>query len=318
MCSCCACGKIACMAHKVNIPVISDATMDEIIYGMENQDSDYFFCIEDGNVYSSNDDLADFFDNPDEMSFEQLPMWTSSDGFKLMCSYAQSCKDSKLQKQLIDVLNSKQRGVFRRFKEILATKEGATDSWYKFKDNRMASVVRSWYKDLMTRYENTPVEHELSDDHCIGALMVTYEIEHMETLENRAREMVDAVVANDALSKKVLSAFNKLEAFCAYKDGVLCGLVAFEVMDNVAVVPIYNIEEKSRGLGLFELLFDLMNRDLERRNVKKVQFLLKAGSKMENFLASRGVMSSSIYDIREYAVENWNETVDSQEMAYLV
>ncbi len=292
--------------------------MDEIIYGMENQDSDYFFCVEDGNVYSSYDNLTDFFDDPDEMTFEQLPNWTSADGFKLMCAYAQSCKDAKLQKQLIDVLNSKQRGVFRRFKEILATKEGATDSWYKFKDNRMASVVRSWYKDLMARYANTPVEHELADDHCIGALMVTYEVEHMATLENRAREMVDAVVANDALAKKVLPAFNKLEAFCAYRDGALCGLVAFEVMDNVAVVPVYYIEEKSRGLGLFEMLFDLMNRDLERRNVKKVQFLLKAGSKMENFLPSHGVMFSSIYDIKEYAVENWNEAVDSQEMAYLV
>ena len=312
------------MAQKVNLPVISATTMSEIIYGMENQHEEFVFCLEDGNVYQSSS-LADSFDDPDSMTFVNLPAWSSADGFKLMCSFAQSCQDPKLKKQLTEVLSSKQKGIFRCFREVLDSKEGATVAWYNFKDRKMGTVIRTWYKDLMTSNQksvNQKSSHnnalEASDDNEAGALMVSYDIEHLEKLDEQAQKLVDSLTSNNALLKKVLCAFTHQEAFCAYKDGKLCGQLVYEVVENTACVLIYYIEEQSRGLGLFNLLFDLLNRQLERRNVEKVSFPLLSNSPLADFFQNHDVPSSTPLAFQEYKVSSWNEAVLSQEIAYLV
>ena len=307
------------MAQKVNLPVISETTMSEIIYGMENQHEEFVFCIEDGNVYQSST-LADSFDDPDSMTFVSLPAWSSADGFKLMCSFAQSCQDSELKKRLTEILNSKQKGIFRHFRDTLNSKEGATESWYNFKDRRMATVIRTWYKGLMTSYQKSihNAKEEESDDNEAGALMVSYDIEHLEKLDRQSQKMLDDLTSDNILLKKVLSAFTHKEAFCAYKDGKLCGQIVFEVENNTACVLIYYIEEKSRGLGLFKLLFDLMNRLLERRNVEKVSFPLLSNTPLADFFQNQDVAFTQPMALQEYKVSSWNDTVLSQEIAYLV
>ncbi len=305
------------MAQKMNIALLSDATLSEIAYGMENQDNDYVFCLNDGNVYPC-EALGEYFDNPDDLEFEELPRWSSADGYRLMCAFAQSCGDANLRKKLNDVLNSGGHGIFKRFRSVLDTVQGATDSWYKFKDKRMNAYIRSWYRKIMANNQVSVQPLKASGDEAeTGSLMVSYEVEHLEKLDQKCKELEESVFNDQPVIKKVLSAFTKQEAFCAYKDG-LCGVVAFEIIGKVAVITLYYIEEKSRGIGLFEMLFDLMNRELQRRGVQKVQVLCPVEDKFEGFLAAREVKASTAYTLKEYFVENWNAEVDSQEIAYLV
>lgn len=308
------------MSQKINVKLLSESSLDSIAFGMENQDFDYVLCLNDGNVYPS-EDLDEYFDYPDLLEFVDLPQWTSADGYRLMSAFAQSCNDAKLRKRLNDVLNSSSHGVFKRFRAVLDTVDGATEAWYKFKDKRMHAHIRSWYRKLMADRPSPSKDIdliELIEDINPGELFVSYDIEHLENLDADCLDLEKAALGENAIACKVVSAFTNQEAFCAYQDGKLCGMVAFEVLGKSACVLIYYIEEKSRGVGLFETLFDLMNRDLERRGVYKVLFPLQDGTKLENFFENRGVLSSHLYGIKEYSVEDWNNCVDSQETAYLV
>lgn len=305
------------MSNKFNLPILSDLSLSAIAFAMENQDDEYVFCLNDGNVYLC-ENLGEYFDNPDEMEFEDLPKWTSADGYRLMCAFAQSCKDGNLRYRLNDILNSSGHGVFKRFRAVLDTVDGATDAWYKFKDKRMYARIRAWYRKIMANRPSFTTEKENADDSETGSLMVSYDVEHLEKLDSRCLELEKLVLGDQKIASKVLSAFTNREALCACQDGRLCGMLSFEVVGDVACLLIYYIEEESRGIGLFEMLFDLMNRDLERRGVQKVLFPLQANSKMEEFLSNRGVPSSLAYNIKEYKVKSWNGEVDSQEIAYLV
>ncbi len=305
------------MTQKYNISLLSEATLNEIAFGMENQDLDYVFCLNDGNVYPCSD-LAEYFDDPNEMEFVDLPQWTSADGYRLMCAFAQSYKDSSVRNKLNNVLSSGNRGVFKRFRAVLDTVDGATDAWYKFKEKRMYAHIRAWYRKIMANRADAVSEKELADDNNTGVLFVSYDIEHLEKLDSRCLELEKLLLKENPIASKVVNAFTNQEAYCAYQGENLCGMLSFEVIKESACVLIYYIEEKSRGNGLFEMLFDLMNRDLERRGVHKVFFPLQSGTKLENFLSNRGVKSSEPYIIKEYNVDAWNHLVDSQEIAYLV
>lgn len=305
------------MAQKYNITLLSEATLNEIIFGMENQDDDYVFCLNDGNIYPCNE-LAEYFDDPDSMEFENLPQWTSADGYRLMCAFAQSYKDGNVRNRLNNVLNSGNRGVFKRFRAVLDTVDGATVAWYKFKEKRMYAHIRSWYRKIMANRASPILEKELADDNTVGALFVSYDIEHLEKLDSRCLDLEKSVLKENPIARKVVNSFANQEAYCAYKGENLCGMLSFEVVESSACVLIYYIEEKSRQNGLFEMLFDLMNRDLERRGVCKVLFPLQSGAKLENFLSNRDVQSCDLYNIKEYNVDDWNASVDSQEIAYLV
>lgn len=305
------------MKQKMNVTLLSETTLDAIAFGMENQEFDYVLCLHDGNVYPS-DDLDDYFNYPDLMDFVDLPQWSSADGYRLMCAFAQSCTDSNLKKRLLEVLNSGKKGVFKRFRAELDAVEGATDAWYRFKDKRMHAHIRSWYRKIMADRPKPADSIELLEDFNQGELFVSYDVEHLEKLDASCVDLEKTLLGENPVVSKVLGAFTNQEAFCAYQEGKLCGMVAFEVVQDSACVLIYYIEEKSRGVGLFEMLFDLMNRDLERRGVHKVLFPLQSGSKLENFFSNRDVESSILYSIKEFLVENWNNCVNSQETAYLV
>jgi hypothetical protein len=304
------------MTQKVNIPLLSDATLSEIIFGMENQYEDYVFCLNDGNVYSC-ESLGEYFDNPDDLDFEDLPKWTSAEGYRLMCAFAQTCPDANFKARLSDVLNSKGHGVFKRFRAVLDSLPGATDAWYKFKDKRMSAYIRTWYRKIMANHPASSPEAELAQDNSTGALMVSYDIEHLPKPDTNCLALEKEILKDHPILSRALSGFTNREAICAYQDDKLCGFLTFEVVDKTACTLIYYIEEKSRGLGLFETLFDLMNRDLERRGVNKVLFPF-GGTALENFLTHRDIKSTSIYNIKEYKVGDWNRQVDSQEIAYLV
>ena len=105
------------MSYRYRLPILSEQVLSEIIYGMENQDVDYVLDIRTGTLFNpqggdvvstSADDLV------------SLPTWTSAEGYELMTAFTNACKDRKLQERLASELNSRQKGVFRRFRDVLA------------------------------------------------------------------------------------------------------------------------------------------------------------------------------------------------------
>lgn len=303
------------MKQRIKLPVLSKETLSEIAYGMENQEFESVFCLDDGNVYPQ-EMLEESFDDVDSHNFVSLPDWTSADGYRLMCSFVQVCDDEKLRNELSHALNSGARGVFRRFRAVLESHEGALSKWYEFKDRKMCAYIVSWYRRLFNN-KDIGIEKD-ADDLPAFEIMANYDIVHQESIEADVSETIKREVS-DPVVMKVLEAFSTKEAFCAYKDGSLCGTLAFEVVGDAACVLFYYIEKGSRGAGLFELLFDFMNRELERRGVERVAFpipstVLGLGSMLDG----REVGSKVQAQIREYRVADWNEAVESAEIAYIV
>lgn len=303
------------MNHRVKLPVLSKETLSEIAYGMENQEFESVFCLDDGNVYPQ-EMLEESFDDVESHNFVDLPDWSSADGYRLMCSFVQVCDDDKLKNELSKALNSGARGVFRRFRVVLESHDGALSKWYEFKDRKMEQYILSWYRKL---FNNRDIGLKREGEALPACdIMVDYDIIHQESIEADVFEAIKREV-KDPVVMKVLEAFSSKEAFCAYKQESLCGVVAFEVVDDAACVLFYYIEEESRGAGLFGLLFDFMNRELERRGVERVVFPIPSTVfGLESMLSGREVGSAVQAQIRGYRVADWNEAVESAEIAYIV
>ncbi|MCF0262621.1 MAG: hypothetical protein HUK23_06895, partial [Sphaerochaetaceae bacterium] len=102
------------MSQHFKIPVLTDELLSQIMWGMENQDSVYMLNIKDCSIYSAEDDSV----SPEFLV--NLPPWQSSDGYQLMVSFTNACKDSSLKTKLANELETKGKGVFRRFRDALS------------------------------------------------------------------------------------------------------------------------------------------------------------------------------------------------------
>ena len=105
------------MSRRYRLPRFNDQMLSEIIFGIENQDVDYMLDIGTGNLYSSE---MDGIEPSSEENLVELPPWTSSDGYQLMVSFTNTCQNPQLKQKLVDELNSKSKGVFRRFRDVLS------------------------------------------------------------------------------------------------------------------------------------------------------------------------------------------------------
>ena len=136
------------MSYRYRLPILSEQVLSEIIYGMENQDVDYMLDIRTGTLYNpeSSEGVSPSGDN-----LVSLPDWTSADGYEVMVAFTNTCMDRELQEKLAAELNSRQKGVFRRFRDVLAEDKEHLDQWYDFKDRRMKSYIRSWYRNFFSQ-----------------------------------------------------------------------------------------------------------------------------------------------------------------------
>ena len=132
------------MSRRYRLPRFNDQILSEIIFGIENQDVDYMLDISTGTLYSPEFSEGEV---PSEENLIDLPPWRSADGYQLMVAFTNACQDHELKRKLVNELNSKERGVFRRFRDILASEPEVLKQWYDFKDHRMKSYIKSWYRD---------------------------------------------------------------------------------------------------------------------------------------------------------------------------
>ena len=138
---------------------LTDELISEIIFAMEDQDSDWVVGIEDRQLVS-----ADEIDEADaepggqaEPRYVPIPVWEPADGFHLMERFVERLRNEELQSRLRDALAAR-RGVFRAFKNVLRENPAFEKRWHRFKDQEMRAAVVDWYNDLRVAWGLAPIE----------------------------------------------------------------------------------------------------------------------------------------------------------------
>lgn len=128
---------------------LDDAVVDEIIFAMENQDSDAMVHIETGVVimYSDTGEAPQELPDCSPDLLVPVPEWTSADGFRLMEAFAGGIGDPVARIELSGML-SRGRGVFRAFKNTLEQYPEIERRWFEYKHGAMGRRVAEWYDEL--------------------------------------------------------------------------------------------------------------------------------------------------------------------------
>ena len=301
------------MSYRYRLPILSEQILSEIIYGMENQDVDYMLDISTGTLYNPEGSEGD---SPSGDDLVNLPDWTSTDGYEVMVAFTNACKDKKLQERLSAELNSRQKGVFRRFRDVLAEDKESLSQWYDFKDRRMKSYIRSWYRNLFSR-ESDGLEE--GDDATDGELLSDFEVCHLDEPDSYCNSLMSALCEGNPVRKKIIDAFSAKEAFVVKKDGCPCGAIIYETVGDHACILHYRVEENYRKMGLFSLVFDLFNREMNRKGIKKAVMPFSAASGfLKQSIAAHEVGMDMSEEAYIYKVEEWTENAGSSEYAYLL
>jgi hypothetical protein len=303
------------MSRRYRLPRFNDQMLSEIMFGIENQDVDYMLDIGTGNLYSSE---MDGIEPSSEENLVELPPWTSSDGYQLMVSFTNTCQNPQLKQKLVDELNSKSKGVFRRFRDVLSENPEDLKQWYDFKDRRMKSYIKSWYRTRFAGKDDDSDELE-DDDLSEGALLSDFEVVHLDKMDPYCVKLLEEYAGDDPFRKKILDCFEAKEAFEVVCDGKSCGALIYEKSGNFAYILYYYIEEQDREMGLFSLMFDLFNRDLERNGVEKVTMPFSSESVfLRQTLSEHEAEISDACESGIYSVGAWNSATESAEFAYVL
>ncbi len=126
--------------------------IDQIIYGMEDQEQEYYIDLQRGEVVPEHE-----IEEPDEERYVLIPDWRPVDGYNLMERFLQQLRNPIYREQLRSILASGQR-VFRRFKDTVKQRPEIERMWYHYKDREMHRRVYEWYNDLRETWGLDPVE----------------------------------------------------------------------------------------------------------------------------------------------------------------
>jgi len=119
--------------------------VDQVMFGMENQDSEFLLDLRDQKVIRIDELHEDGED--DQERYIPLPLWRSVDGYNLMEKFVASLHNPIYREILRRILASG-KGVFRQFKDALKEKKEIEQLWYYFKEREMRSRVVEWYNIL--------------------------------------------------------------------------------------------------------------------------------------------------------------------------
>ena len=294
------------------LPELTDEILSEIIWGMENQETTYMLDVSDGTLYCP--ETGDSGSDPGNLV--PLPSWSSSNGYQMMVAFINSCPDGRLKQKLSSELGSRRHGVFRRFRDILSENEEDLRSWYAFKDRRMKAYIRSWYRSRLGK--DAGEEEEGFFDSAEGGLLSDYEVCHLDELDAYCNALIGKTASNPVY-EKVFSAFDGKKAFEVIRDGRICGALVYAEVPPHACVLSYFVEEEFRGQGIFNLMFDLFNREMERRGIKQAVIGLSPESGfISKTFPAHDVRPGNPVSAQIYNVSEWNEMNESAESAYVL
>jgi GNAT superfamily N-acetyltransferase len=237
---------------------------DQIVFGMENQDNDFYLDLEAQAVIPEPPDLGDGGER-----YVALPPWRSVDGYNLMERFVGSLRNPIYRERLRTILASG-RGVFRQFKQALGEREDIERLWLTFKQREMRSIVSEWVNDLRELWglERLTLSDEeetlplISSDFVIGAgdrsiaeLVSTFDRRAFgENHEGDSELLVDLLYDYHRAGKPDPAAPDSefLVARTPGQDlaGVLWAVILRREAVSVSVVTQLYVIPEYRGLGL--------------------------------------------------------------------
>ena len=131
-----------CMRFELN-----NALVDQIIFYMEDQNSDFVLDTCKGMVISTDDPEYEDESGGEDGRFIPLPGWGPSDGFRLMERFAAALHNPVAREELSAALE-RGRGVFRAFKDAASRFPEIEKRWFAFKEQGMRHEVIRWYNGL--------------------------------------------------------------------------------------------------------------------------------------------------------------------------
>jgi ribosomal protein S18 acetylase RimI-like enzyme len=262
---------------------LSHEIIDQIIFGMENQDQHFAFDLETLEVVGEDSE-------PDVGSRSLhvgLPEWNSTMGFNLMEKFVANLRNPIYREILRESLAAG-KGVFRRFKNALKEREEIEQLWYQFKEREMRQYVIDWFVTIQEARHLESVEFEEEDETTelvISDFLMVYPEEadmaeyagydRASFYENFPDLPSDVVAAYYLSLNRELSLDGLLRA--ETPKGELAGFLCFTETEAAGddgfgmsrIIQLYTLPE-FRGLGLGKAVFDRYLADSYRRGVEWV------------------------------------------------
>lgn len=322
------------LVQTYTLPPLTQALLDCIIFAMEDQASSYVIDLEEGELL--NEEELRFIEIEEELSIEALekrflaiPDWEPSDGFQLMEQFALQVRNPLYRERLLSALQSG-RGVFRKFKDVLAEIPILERRWFAFKDEHLKRVVVTWYREqegtlsllnLPDEEAETFSEDILLEDFTFEAyegfptseiLALTQEL--FEEMEKGSQEQnIAALLLARHFENEDIQHFQLAKA----QDGSLVAFLAYiPLTDSLIEIPFFGVRSAFRGMGLFRLLFDSFARQMARFHYKNIVVTLSGDAVgLERMFAPYGVYCATKQLL--LATDTWNHSHPSSDEAFV-
>ncbi len=258
--------------------------LDQIVFGMENQDNTFVLDIEKFQILSISE-IPDSSENKN--NFIELPSWTPMDGFRIMEKFVSSLNNPVFQESLRKVLSGG-RGVFRNFKNILKERKEVEQLWYNFKEKEMRQVVIEWYNLLCEKWgcEKIGPEPDETEDLVLSDFVFTDNIDKHNDLvteldrkaftENLAAYPSDYVedLYNKSRKDRDISGENNFILCTETPEEIFAGFLwAVEDPEEIypvsLIIQLYVVPE-FRGLGLGRLLLEKYCNHALKEQIKRI------------------------------------------------
>lgn len=313
---------------------LSPELIDNIAFGMENQDHEFYLDTEEGRLVEA-DEVPEADRSSEESGgdrFVHIPEWRSVDGFHLMERFVDSLHNPVYREQLRNILSSG-RGVFRQFKNALKERKDIEQLWFRFKEREMRRIVVEWYNDLREAEGLSRVppldEAEVSTEELVAADFLLDRIElaaeELEELDKRAfaelfpqesppmrellRELARAGTPGPGEpSSLILGARTPAGELAGFLWAVDYDAADEEEKSEERlrrVLQLYVLKE-FRGLGIARTLVHELCRRSKSEQITYVLFELRGnGAVLEGFLEREG--AEPLVDELVLEMETWSE-----------
>ncbi len=272
--------------NEIRPTELTEEVVDQIIFGMENQQAEYVFDLKEGELVPLDDPKIAEAEQEGLERYVDLPNWRPVDGFHLMERFVAFIKNPIYRQELRDALNGG-RGVFRRFKDVLKRYEPLERQWFAFKEREMRQVVKDWYAAVtdsiaLSRLGEEPEETEelvLSDfviqsgtgrwkDRIEEAAKLAKD-ESVQDFTVALRDYLmdtEKVGCTDNEHKEIIYAETPVGEFA----GCIMGVYVVSEYSTVLDLRYIYVEPQFRGLGLSRLFIDRATEIAAKNGVTKV------------------------------------------------
>jgi GNAT superfamily N-acetyltransferase len=262
---------------------LSKALMDDILFSMEDQNQEFLVDTQEGVIVNR--------EEIDERVMEQenrlisLPIWDSSDGYRLMERFAAGFKNPVVREELSGALN-RGKGVFRAFKNVLSAHPESERLWFTFKEREMKKTILKWYNAFREEWglDRIGVEPEETEDLVLedfrfripgpGDIAPAEELHHrcLEDYQEYAKKngltgTLNSFLEDDTVSWMFPGALSLVAEtgpgdFAAYISSIRKG--------SSLHIAVLEVDPEYRGLGLGEALLSRLVAMIDSESISTV------------------------------------------------